>query len=225
METLQRYTPPSSATVGNTLAEHKVLRSTYALLSMTLLFSAAISAVAVATSAPALPWWGTLAGNIGLLFLVYKLRNSAAGLLATFAFTGFLGYSIGPMIEATLRFANGAEIVTMSLVGTGAAFLGLSAYVLKTGKDFRFLSGFVFVGMIVVILAGIAAIVFSLPAVSLAVSAASVLLMSAFILYETSNIVHGGETNYIMATVSLYTSIFNLFVSLLHLLGFGMGEE
>ena len=207
-------------------AINSVLRNTYALLSMTLLFSAATAGVAMATNAPPMHWLLVLGGYFGLLFLTTALRNSVWGIASVFALTGFMGYTLGPMLNAYIgAFSNGTELVMMALGGTGVIFLGLSAYALTTRQDFSFLRGFLLVGILVMFLAGIAALIFQLPALSLAVSAAFVLLMSGLILYQTSEIIHGGETNYIMATVTLYVAIFNLFTSLLHLLGVFGGEE
>ncbi|MGH8120848.1 MAG: Bax inhibitor-1/YccA family protein [Gammaproteobacteria bacterium] len=208
------------------LATNKLIRNTYLLLSMTLVFSAMTAGVSIATNMPYMGVLVTLGGYFGLLFLTSYLRNSAWGLLSVFALTGFMGLTLGPMINAYLQtFTNGGQLVMLALGGTGAIFLGLSGYALSTRKDFSFLGGYVFVGILVAFLAGIGALIFSLPALSLAVSAVFIMLMSAFILYQTSEMVHGGESNYIMATVSLYVSIYNLFTSLLHLLGAFAGED
>lgn len=207
------------------LATNKLIRNTYTLLSMTLIFSAVMAGVAVATDAPLLPWWAVLIGYFGLLFLTNALRNSAWGLAAVFALTGFMGYTLGPIISLYLALPNGAQLVMTAMGATGAVFLGLSGYALTTKKDFSFMGGFLLVGILVAFLAGLGAIIFSLPGLSLAVSAMFVLLMSGLILYETSRIVHGGETNYIMATITLYVAIYNLFTSLLHLLGAFGGDD
>lgn len=167
----------------------------------------------------------TLVGYFGLLFLTTKLRDSAWGLLSVFALTGFMGYTLGPIISHYLGLPNGGQTVMMAMAGTAAIFLGLSGYALTTRKDFSFMGGFLAVGILVAFLAGLGAIFFQVPALSLTVSAAFVLLMSGLILYETSNIIHGGETNYVMATVTLFVSIFNLFASLLHLLGFANSSD
>lgn len=207
------------------LATNKLIRSTYTLLSMTLIFSAVTAGIAVATDAPLLPWWAVLIGYFGLLFLTNALRNSAWGLAAVFALTGFMGYTLGPIISLYLALPNGGQLVMTAMGATGAVFLGLSGYALTTRKDFSFMGGFLLVGILVAFLAGLGAIIFSLPGLSLAVSAMFVLLMSGLILYETSRIVHGGETNYIMATITLYVAIYNLFTSLLHLLGAFNSDE
>lgn len=208
------------------LVTNKLIRNTYTLLSMTLLFSAVTAGIAMVTNMPYMGPLVTLGGYFALLFLTAKLRNSAWGLLSIFALTGFMGLTLGPMINAYIQhFSNGTQLVMTALGGTGVIFLGLSGYALTTRKDFSFMGGFIMVGILVAFLAGIGALIFNLPALSLAVSAMFILLMSGFILYQTSEMVHGGETNYIMATVALYISIYNLFTSLLHLLGAFAGED
>jgi modulator of FtsH protease len=203
----------------------RVLRNTYALLSMTLLFSAAIAAASVAFKLPAPGIVLTLAGYFGLLFAVYRLKNSAWALPAVFALTGFMGYTLGPLLSHSLALPGGTQVVTMALGATGITFLSLSAWVLTTRRDFSFMGGFLFAGMIIALLAGLAAIFLQMPALGLAVSAMVALLSAGLILFETSRIVHGGETNYVLATVGLYVSIFNLFTSLLSLIGMGGSDE
>jgi modulator of FtsH protease len=203
----------------------RVLRNTYALLSMTLLFSAAVAAASVAFKLPAPGIVLTLAGYFGLLFAVYRLKNSAWALPAVFALTGFMGYTLGPLLSHSLALPGGTQVVTMALGATGITFLSLSAWVLTTRRDFSFMGGFLFAGMIIALLAGLAAIFLQMPALGLAVSAMVALLSAGLILYETSRIVHGGETNYVLATVGLYVSIFNLFTSLLSLFGMGGSDE
>lgn len=207
------------------LQTNKLLRNTYALLAMTLGFSAVTAGISMAFNLPHPGIIITLIGYFGLLFLTAKLRNSVWGLPAVFALTGFMGFTLGPIISAYLSLPNGSQIVMQALGGTGIIFLALSAYAIKSEKDFSFMGGFLFVGILVAFLAGLAAIFFQMPGLSLAVSAMFVLLMSGLILYQTSEIIHGGETNYIMATVTLYVSIYNLFTSLLHLLGAFSGNE
>jgi modulator of FtsH protease len=206
-------------TQTSVLSENKLIRNTYMLLSLTLLFSAAAAGMSMAYNLPHPGLIVTLVGYFGLLFLTHKLRNSAWGLAAVVALTGFMGLTLGPIIQAYLSLPNGGQTVMTALGGTGAIFLGLSAYALTTRKDFSFLGGFLMVGILVAFLGSLAAILFSLPLVSLAMSAMFILLMSGFILYQTSQLVHGGEDNYILATVSLYVSIYNLFLSLLQILG------
>jgi modulator of FtsH protease len=217
-------------TIGNqsqesTFATNKVIRNTYSLLSMTLMFSAVTAGASMALNLPHPGLILTLVGYFGLLFLTSKFRDTGLGLAFVFALTGFMGYTLGPILNAYMGMANGSQIVTTAMAGTGAIFLGLSGYALTSRKDFSFMGGFLITGILVAFLAGLGAMIFDMPGLSLAVSAMFVLLMSGLILYETSNIIHGGETNYIMATVTLYVSIFNLFTSLLHLLGFMSGDE
>jgi modulator of FtsH protease len=212
-------------TASNAIVINRTLRSTYQLLSATLLFSGVMAYVSMAINFPHLGLM-TLLGYFGLLFLVTKLRNSAYGILAVFALTGFMGLTLGPIISMYLNaFSNGAELVAMAMTGTAVVFGSLSFYAIVSQKDFSFMGGFLFAGIMVMFLMGLAAYFFSMPALSLAVSAGFILLMSGLILYQTSEIIHGGETNYIMATVTLYISIYNLFLSLLHLLGFAAGDD
>ena len=213
-------------TTTKAIVINRTLRSTYQLLAATLLFSGLMAFISMSLELPYFGIWITLGGYFGLLFLVTKLRNSASGILAVFALTGFMGLTLGPIISAyTSFFSNGAELVTMAMTGTAAIFLSLSFYAIYSQKDFSFLSGFLTAGIIVAFLAGIAAYFFNIPTLSLTVSAAFILLMSGLILFETSSIIRGGETNYIMATVTLYISIYNLFLSLLQILGFFSGED
>jgi modulator of FtsH protease len=212
-------------TQTSVLATNKVIRSTYTLLSMTLLFSALTAGVSMTLNLPHPGLLLTLGGYFGLLFATAKFRNSSLGLAFVFALTGFMGYTLGPILNAYLAMPNGGQIVMTAMGATGAIFLGLSGYALTTRKDFSFMGGFLMVGILVGFMAGLGAVFFEMPGLSLAVSSMFVLLMAGLILYETSNIIHGGETNYIMATVTLYVSIFNLFTSLLHLLGFMNGDD
>jgi len=212
-------------TADSALATNKVLRNTYALLSMTLLFSAVTAGISMTMNMGFMSPLLVLGGYFGLLFLTAKFRNSSLGLVFVFALTGFMGLTLGPLLNAYLSLPNGGELVMTALGGTGVIFLGLSGYALTTRKDFSFMGGFLMVGILVAFLAGIATLFFNVPGMSLAVSAMFVLLMSGLILWQTSNIIHGGETNYIMATVTLYISIYNLFTSLLHLLGAFSGND
>ena len=210
---------------SSVLETNKVLRNTYTLLSMTLIFSGLCAGIAVMTNMPPLGMLITLVGYFGLLFLTSKFANSGLGLVFVFALTGFMGLTLGPIISMYLSLPNGGEIVMTAMGGTGIIFLGLSGYALTTRKDFSFLGGFLMVGILVAFLAGIASMFLSMPGLSLAVSAMFILLMSGLILYQTSAIIHGGETNYILATVTLYVSIYNLFLSLLQLLGVFSGND
>jgi modulator of FtsH protease len=208
------------------LAANKLIRNTYTLLAMTLLFSAITAGVSMVFNIPMMHPLIFLVGYFALIFMTMKLRNSVWGLAAIFALTGFMGLTLGSIIEMYLSFfSNGSELVMLAFGGTAAIFLGLSGYALSSRKDFSFMGGFLFAGILVAFLAGLGALFFSISALSLAVSALFVLLMAGLILYQTSQMVHGHEDNYIMATVTLYVSIFNLFTSLLQLLGFSMGED
>lgn len=212
-----------------TLATNKVLRNTYMLLSMTLLFSAAMAAVSMALNAPYMGFIPLLV-SFALLFVINKLKNSVWGIVLVFAFTGILGFALGPVIAHYLDAPGGNEIVMTAIGLTGLIFLSLSGYTLTTQKDFSFMRGFLFTGMMVVIGAMLLMFVgsffgFYISGLHLALSAAIVILMSGFILFDTSRIIHGGETNYIMATVSLYLDIYNLFVALLHLTGAFGGDD
>ena len=222
---MNTYQQPAAHTIGSTIATNKLIKNTYMLLSMTLLFSAAMAGTSIALSLPHPGIIITLVGYIGLLFLTYKLKNSAWGLLSVFGLTGFMGLTLGPIISHYLSLPNGGQVVMSAMAATGALFLGLSGYALTTRKDFSFMGGFLFVGVMVAFLAGLGAIFFEMPMLALAVSAMFVLLASGLILFETSQIIHGGETNYIIATVSLYVSIYNLFASLLHIFGATSGND
>jgi len=205
--------------VAGELSTNRVLRNTYMLLSMTLVFSTLCAGVAMAVG---LGQGAALLMTLlafGLLFVVHRTADSGKGLIAIFAFTGLLGASLGPLLSAYLALPNGPGLVMQALGGTALVFFALSGYALTTRKDFSFMGGFLFVGLIIAVVASLANLFFAIPAVSLAVSAAIVLVMSGLILFDTSRIIHGGETNYIRATVALYLSLYNLFVALLQLLG------
>jgi modulator of FtsH protease len=216
------YGSPAQASV---LSTNRVLRNTYMLLSMTLLFSAAMAGVSIALK---LPYFGpllTLGVYFGLLFLTTKMRNSAGGIVCVFALTGFMGLTLGPLLSAYLQnIPNGGELVMTALGATGLIFLSLSAYALKSQKDFSFMSGFLMVGMIGLLAVIVLGLFIDLSAFQMAISGGIVLLMGAMILFQTSAIIHGGETNYIMATVSLYVSLYNMFLNLLMLLGISRDE-
>ena len=220
----QRYAVAQPA--PSVLATNKLIRNTYILLSLTLLFSALTAGISIILNFPSMGLLITLGGYFGLLYLTSALRNSIWGLAAVFALTGFMGLTLGPFLNAYMQyFSNGGQLVMLALGGTGVIFLGLSGYALSTRKDFSFMGGFLMVGILVAFLMGICAVLFSIPVMALAVSAIFILLMSGLILYQTSEMIHGGETNYIMATITLYVAIFNLFTSLLHLLGAFAGRD
>jgi len=213
---------PNSAVVagpsGTTLATNKLIRNTYTLLSMTLLFSAVAATAGVLMNVSSGMALVATIGAIGILwFVLPRTANSATGIPVIFAFTGLLGLGLGPMLSYYLSV--NPSIVMTALGGTGAIFLGLSAYALTTRKDFSFLAGFLMVGMFVVIGAALLNIFFAIPALFLAVNVAVIMIMSGFILFQTSSLINGGETNYIMATAGLFLSILNMFTALLQLLG------
>lgn len=225
-DVLRRSPSYASPATGNT-----VLRNTYMLLSMTLLFSAAMAGVSLAVG---VPYGVSLVCSLvamGLLwFVVPRTANSETGIWVVFAVTGLLGFGLGPIINRYLGAANGGQIVTMALGMTAAVFVGLSAYAIKSRRDFSFMRGFLAGGMILMLVMMVGLLVASafgyyFEPVALAFSAGVALLMCGMILYQTGEIVNGGETNYVLATVSLYVSIYNLFTSLLHLLGFAGGDE
>jgi modulator of FtsH protease len=209
-----------SSTAESVLVTNKVLRNTYILLGLTLIFSAVTAYFALVTNAPPLNPMITIIGYFGLLFLTGALRNSAMGILGVFALTGFMGYTLGPLLNYYIHaLPNGHALVMMSFGATGAIFFALSGYALITRKDFSYMGGFIMVGLMVAFLASLATLFFHIPALMLAVSGAFVLLSSGVILLQTSQIIHGGETNYIMATVTLYVSLYNIFISLLQIFG------
>ena len=207
------------------LETNKVLKNTYMLLGMTLAFSAVTAGISMTLNLPA--FMGLVFSLIGfaLLFVVNRMADSAKGLPAIFAFTGVMGAGLGPLLNAYLAMPGGPQLVMQSLAGTAFIFFGLSAYALQSKRDFSFMTGFLFAGLIVAIVAMIANIFMGIPALSLTISAAVVMIMSGLILVDTSRIINGGETNYIRATVGLYLNIYNLFVHLLHLLGAFGGDD
>ncbi len=209
----------------STSAGSRVLRNTYALLALTLLFSAGVAAASAAAQWPAPGILLTLAAYFGLLLAIHGLRNSAWALPAVFALTGFMGYTLGPLLSKLVTLPGGGQVIAIALGTTGAVFLALSAWALISRRDFSFMAGFLFAGMVVALLAGLASVFLPVPVLGLVVSAMVALLSAGLILSETSRIVHGGETNYVLATVGLYASIFNLFTSLLGLFGMGGSDD
>jgi len=207
-------------TAVSSATRNKVLRDTYKLLSMTLLFSALMAGVSMAIALPPMMSMIASFGAIALVwFVLPRTANSSAGIFVVFGFTGLLGLGLGPMLHMYLSMPGGSQVIMTAMGGTGVIFLGLSAYALTTKKDFSFLGGMLFAGIIVVLIAALANIFLAMPGLQLAISGAVILIMSGFILFDTSRIVNGGETNYIMATASLYLNIYNIFVSLLQILG------
>ena len=215
----------SSTSQPSVLETNKVLRNTYMLLAMTMAFSAVCAVVTMAVGISPMMSLGMTIGAFIMLFVIHKKAESASGIYWVFAFTGLLGGSLGYTLGFYASLPGGPGIIAQALGGTALVFFALSAYVLTTKKDFSFMGGFLMVGLVVVIIAAIANLFFAVPAVSLALSAAIVLIMSGFILFDTSRIIHGGETNYIRATVSMYLNIYNLFISMLHLIGAFGGDD
>ncbi|MAT93987.1 MAG: BAX inhibitor protein [Halioglobus sp.] len=207
-----------SLAVESVLSTNKVLKNTYMPLGMTLLFSALTAGLSIAMNLSHGVGLVLSLVGFGLLFVVNKMADSSKGLLAIFAFTGVMGAAIGPMLNYYLSMPQGPALVMQALGGTAIVFFGLSAYALTTRKDFSYMGGFLMVGLLVAVVAAIANIFLNIPALSLTISAAIVMIMSGLILFDTSRIINGGETNYIRATVGLYLSIYNLFIHLLHLL-------
>jgi modulator of FtsH protease len=210
-------------TRGSVVAVNKVLKNTYMLLGMTLAFSALMAFVS--TNAAPMNIWLYIIGLYGLLFATHALARSAWGLVTMFAFAGFIGYGTGPLIGALMSTSGGSEIVSTALGGTAFIFFGLSGYALVSRKDFSFLRGFITAGCFVLLAAMILGIFLQIPALQLAISVGFMLFASAIILYQTGEIVNGGETNYILATITLFVSIYNLFMSLIHLLTAFSGDE
>lgn len=213
------FNTQTSSTNESVLATNKVLRNTYLLLSMTLVFSAVTASIAMALNLPQGAALILSLVGLGLIFAVNATAESGKGIIMVFAFTGVMGAALGPMLNHYLALPNGPALVMQALAGTALVFFTLSGYALTTRKDFSFMGGFLMTGLIVIVVASLANIFFAIPAVSLAISAAAVMIMSGLILFDTSRIINGGETNYIRATVALYLDIYNLFVHLLHLLG------
>jgi modulator of FtsH protease len=215
----------NSAGIESAISTNKVLKNTYMLLGMTLLFSALTAGISMAVGLGQGAAMILMLVGFGLLFVVHKTADTSKGLLAIFAFTGVMGASIGPMLSYYLAMPNGPSLVMQALGGTAIVFFGLSAYALTTRKDFSYMGGFLMVGLLVAVVAMIANIFLAIPALSLTISAAVVMIMSGLILFDTSRIVNGGETNYIRATVSLYLNIYNLFIHLLSLLTAFSGDD
>jgi modulator of FtsH protease len=210
-------------TQASGVAINKVLKNTYLLLSLTLGFSALMAALS--TNAAPLNIWVYLIALYGLLFATQALARTAWGLLCVFAFAGLIGYGTGPLVGMLLSTAAGSQVLTTALGGTAFIFLGLSGYALVSGKDFAFLSGFITAGVFVLIAAMLMGFFLQIPALQLAISVGFMLLSSAMILYQTGQIINGGERNYILATITLFVSIYNLFMSLIHLLTAFSGDD
>jgi len=205
---------------------NKLIRNTYTLLALTLLFSAVTGGISMVLNVGHGLSLGASLVAMGLIwFVLPRTANSASGIGVVFAITGLLGFGLGPMLNAYLKLPNGTQLVMTALGGTGVIFLGLSGYALATKRDFSFMGGFLFVGMLVVLGASLLNIFLAVPAMTLAISAGVIMLMSGFILFDTGRMVNGGETNYVLATVSLYLSIFNIFINLLQILGLTRSDD
>ena len=204
----------------STLETNKVLKNTYMLLAATLGFSALMAGVAMALNVPTGAYLICVIASMVLgMFVLPRTANSGAGLGVIFLVTGLLGFGLGPVVSMYLTLSNGAQLVSTALGGTAVIFLGLAGYAMTSKRDFSFMGGFVAIGMMVMIVGMIANIFLQMPLMAVVISGGIILLMSALILMQIGSIVNGGETNYIMATYSLYLSIFNIFISLLQLLG------
>ena len=223
---MNRYESVIAQTGSSAVSSNKVLKNTYLLLSATLGFSAVMAMVSMAIGVPPIAYLvAVIAAMVLGIFVLPRTANSTSGIGVIFGITGLLGFGLGSVLSIYLSLPNGPQVIATAFAGTGIIFLGLSGYALTAKRDFSFMGGFLFAGMMVVVLAMIANIFLQIPALALAVSAGIILLMSGFILFDTSRIVRGGETNYIMATYGLYLSIFNIFISLLNILGIMGGDE
>jgi len=209
-----------ASTAQSTVSVNKVIRNTYTLLSATLIFSAVMAAISTVLQMPPMTYLLSIGGAFLLIWLVLpRVANSASGLGVVFGITGLLGFGLGPLLTYYLSLPSGPQIVATAFGGTGVIFLGLSGYALTSRKNFSFMGGFLIAGLLMVLVAALANIFLNMPALSLAISGVVIMLMSGFILYDTSKMIHDGDSNYILMTVSLYMSIFNIFVHLLHILG------
>ena len=228
MEEKTLYNAQTARTGGvdSVIATNRVLKNTYLLLSMTLLFSAVTAGIAMAANLSYGVGLMMTLGAVGLIWLVLpRTANSVSGIYTVFGITGLLGAGLGPILNYYLAMSNGGALVMQALGGTAIVFFALSGYALTTRKDFSYMGGFLLVGLLVAIVASVANIFMGIPALSLTISAAVVLIMSGLILFHTSNIINGGETNYVIATVNLYMALYNLFVNLLHLLAAFGGDD
>ncbi|MBE0363885.1 hypothetical protein PULV_a1398 [Pseudoalteromonas ulvae UL12] len=217
------YTSEKSA--SSILDTNKVLRNTYMLLGMTLAFSAVTAGVSMTLNLPYFMGIVFSLISFGLLFVVNKKADSASGIFWIFAFTGLMGASLGPLLNHYAAMPSGPMLIMQALGSTALVFFGLSAYAMTTKKDFSYLGGFLMIGLLVVIVASLVNIFIGSSIAFLAINAAVVFIMSGLILFDTSRIINGGETNYIRATVSLYLNVYNLFTSMLHLLGAFGGDD
>jgi modulator of FtsH protease len=222
---MNRYENVVAHSGGRAVSSNKVLKNTYMLLSATLGFSALTAMISMAIGLPPIAYLGSVIVAMVLgIFVLPRTANSSSGIGVIFLITGLLGFGLGSVLSMYLALPNGPQVIATAFAGTGIIFLGLSGYALTSKRDFSFMGGFLFAGMMVVVLAMIANIFLQMPALSLALSGGIILIMSGFILFDTSRIINGGETNYIMATYGLYLTIFNIFINLLSILGI-MSDE
>ena len=205
------------------ISTHAVLRNTYFLLGLSLLFSSFTAYYSIITFAQ--PGLMTFIGSFALLFAVHAFANSGLGIILTFAFTGLMGYSLGPMLSSILASPAGSLIVFMALFCTASIFIALSAYVLITRENFTYMGGFLFTGIVIACITSLGAVLFNFPLLHLITSAAFTVISSGLIMFHTSNIIHGGERNYVLATISLYIALYNIFVSLLHIFSALSGRD
>ncbi|TNF98555.1 MAG: Bax inhibitor-1/YccA family protein [Gammaproteobacteria bacterium] len=223
---MQPYDQMIATSQTSILSANKVIKNTYMLLSATLIFSALMAMVSLYLAVPIWTYLASIIASMVLgMFVLPRTANSASGIGVIFLITGLMGFGLGAVLTIYMQLPKGPEVIATAFGGTAAIFLGLSGYALTTRRNFSFMGGFLFAGMMVVLLAFLANLFFALPALSLAISAGVILLMSGFILFDTSRIIHGGETNYIMATYGLFLSIFNIFIHLLHLLMAFSGDD
>ena len=217
------YTSVQSRT--SVFETNKLIRNTYLLLTMTLIMSAVTAGIAMVNRVGFVNPILMLVVFIGMPFVIYRMKNSVWALPLTFLFTGFMGYVLGPILSFYLGLANGPQVVMAAFATTATMFLALSGYALTTRRDFSFMGSFLFVGLFVILGAIILNLFMQIPALSLTISAAAVILMSGMILYDTGRMVHGGETNYIVMTVSMFANIYVLFIHLLNLFSFFGGND
>jgi modulator of FtsH protease len=223
---MSSYETASVRSNESVLATNKLIRNTYTLLSMTLLFSAVTAALSMSMNMGPMTYLVSIGVAMLLAFFVLpRTANSGAGIGVVFAITGLFGFALGPILNMYLALSNGSELIGMAMGGTGVIFLTLSGYALTTRKNFSFMGGFLITGMVVVLIAALANIFLAIPALSLGVSAVVIMLMSGFILYDTSRMIHEPHGNYLLMTVGLYLNIFNIFINLLHLLGALSGRD
>jgi len=223
---MNRYETLVAGSPQRAEAANKVLKNTYLLLSATLAFSAVMAMVSMAVGVPPIVYLVSVIASMLLgIFVLPRTANSGTGIGVIFLITGLLGFGLGAILSQYLALPNGPQVIATAFAGTGIIFLGLSGYALTSKRDFSFMGGFLFAGMMVLVLAMVANIFLQMPALSLAVSGGIIMVMSGFILFDTSRIIRGGETNYLMATYGLYLSIFNIFISLLNILGIMGGDE